>query len=73
MLKSLFIIEGSEKFATTFNTAEFGFSGGSLGAGLEEQVKNINDMLELGGITPLDYNFLINAIMNAGPGMLGYN
>lgn len=73
MLKSLFVIEGSEKFATTFNTAEFGFAGGSLGAGIEEQVKNINDMLELGGITPLDYNFLINAIMNAGPGMLGYS
>lgn len=73
MLQNLFIIEGSEKFATTFNAAEFGFSGGSLGAGIEEQVKNINNMLELGGITPLDYNFLINAIMNAGPGMLGYN
>jgi hypothetical protein len=36
MLKNLFVIEGSEKFATTFNTAEFGFSGGSLGAGIEE-------------------------------------
>ena len=73
LLSHIFIIEDSDKFATTFNQAEFGFKGGSLGADLESQVTNINNMLSLGGITPMDANFLINAIMNAGPGMLGYD
>lgn len=72
ILKNLFVLEESDKFSTTFNTIENGFKGGSLGAGIEEQVNNINQMLTLGGITPIDANFLISAIMNAGPGMLGY-
>lgn len=72
ILKNLFVLEESDKFSTTFNTVENGFKGGSLGAGVEEQVNNINRMLTLGGITPIDANFLISAIMNAGPGMLGY-
>lgn len=71
-LQDLFIIEKSDKFSTTFNSFEYGFHGGSLGGQLEDQINNLNDMLNIGGITPIDANFLISAIMNAGPGMLGY-
>ena len=45
-----------------------GFHGGSLGGdGTPEAVlKNINKMYELGGITPLDLELLIFAVINCG-------
>ena len=72
ILQDIFEIEYSIKFADTFTTIEHGFHGGSIGAGLEEGLKNINDMITFSGITPPDMSFLMSAIMNAGPGMLGY-
>ena len=72
-LKDIFVIEDSTKFATTFIVDEGGFKGGSLGSDIIMQIQNLNEMLEIGGIKPIDANFLLNAIMNAGPGMLGYS
>ena len=71
ILQNIFEIERSIKFADTFTELERGFHGGSLGAGLEESINNINDMMMLGGLQPQDPEFLMSAIMNAGPGMLG--
>lgn len=72
ILSNIFEIDNSIKFFETFNTASYGFEGGSLGD-IETAITNINDMLMIGGITPLDANFLTAAIMNSGAGMLGHN
>lgn len=70
-IQDIFLIDSSAKFAETFIADEGGFHGGSLGGDVEAQIKNINYMLELGGITPLDAQWLITAVLNAGDGMLG--
>ena len=72
VLSNIFEIDNSIKFFETFNTASFGFEGGSLGD-IESAITNINDMLTIGGITPLDAKFLTTAIMNSGAGMLGHD
>ena len=70
-IKDIFIIDSSAKFAETFMADEGGFHGGSLGADVETQINNINYMLNLGGITPLDAKWLLTATLNAGAGMIG--
>ena len=70
-IKDIFFIDSSVKFAETFIADEGGFKGGSLGADVESQIDNINFMLELGGITPLDAQWLLTAVLNAGAGMIG--
>ena len=72
LLENTIIVEKSIKFADTFTEIEGGFHGGSLGANLDDVITNINDMIDAGGIDPIkDTEFLISAIMNAGPGMIG--
>lgn len=70
-IKDIFIVDSSVKFAETFIADEGGFHGGSLGGDVEQQIDNINYMLETGGITPLDAQWLITATLNAGDGMIG--
>lgn len=70
-IKDIFIIDSSVKFAETFIADEGGFHGGSLGSDLEHQIDNINTMLNYGGITIQDANWLITAVLNAGNGMIG--
>ena len=70
-IKDIFVLDSSVKFAETFIADEGGFKGGSLGSDVESQIKNINYMLELGGITPLDAEWLLTATLNAGSGMIG--
>ena len=72
-IQDIFFIDSSVKFAETFMADEGGFHGGSLGGDVESQIKNINYMLELGGITPLDAQWLLTATLNAGSGMIGAN
>lgn len=71
-IKDLFQIDSSVKFYETFNEYE-GFSGGSLGADVESQINNINYMLSLGGITPMDASWLMTAVLNAGDDLIGSN
>lgn len=72
-------IEAYEELSKTFSASisvkqydlynnNLGFHGGSLGGdGTPEAVlKNINKMYELGGITPLDLELLIFAVINCG-------
>ena len=70
-LENFFIIDDSDKFAATFTADLGGFEGGTLGTDVEAQIENINNMLYLGGITPLDAKKLERAILNAGDGMIG--
>lgn len=48
-----------------------GFHGGSLGGNADMQLKNIIKMLDYGGITPDDADWLYLATYNAGPELLG--
>lgn len=48
-----------------------GFHGGSLGGTVENQIKNIQQMLNYGGITISDANWLTIATYNTGPNMIG--
>ena len=70
-LKDIFILDSSVKFAETFIADEGGFHGGSLGGDLEQQINNINMMLDYGGISTQDANWLMTAVLNAGNGMIG--
>ena len=72
-LHQLFQIDNSAKFAETFMVPEGGFAGGSIGANVEEQIENINQMYALGGITPIDTERLLAMVLNAGEGMIGHN
>lgn len=69
-VKDIFQIDDSVKYHETY-IDKTGFTGGSLGANIEEQITNINKMLELGGITPIEKDFLITAVLNAGPALIG--
>lgn len=70
-LKDIFVLDSSVKFAETFIADEGGFHGGSLGGDLEQQINNINMMLDYGGISTQDANWLMTAVLNAGNGMIG--
>lgn len=48
-----------------------GFHGGSLGGSVEQQISNIVYMFDIGGIKNIDKDFLIFAVYNVGPGMVG--
>ena len=63
-------IDETTKFSEK-NFEDYGFKGGSLGANVEEQVENITWMLEQGGITPADKDWLIFATLNSGQHLLG--
>lgn len=66
----IFQIDNSVKFHETYNE-KTGFTGGSLGSNIDKQVENITKMLDLGGISLIDADFLIAAVMNAGDAMIG--
>lgn len=68
-----FQIDDSVKFAETFMKSEGGFSGGSIGSTVEQQINNINQMLAWGGITPLDSTRLMSMVLNAGDALIGAN
>jgi hypothetical protein len=71
-LQNVFIVDNSVKHSDfVFNGK--GFSGGSLGAGVIEQINNICNFYELGGITPADRDWLIFATLNCGNGLMGAN
>ena len=69
-LENVFIIDNSVKHSDFIFNGK-GFSGGSLGSGIIEQINNICDFFELGGITPVDRNWLIFATLNCGNGLMG--
>lgn len=69
-LKNLFIIDDSTKYAEFF-MPELGFQGGSIGANVGEQIENICKIYEYGGITPLDRDWLIFAVLNCGDALIG--
>lgn len=50
---------------------ELGFHGGSIGGDVESQLKNITKMLDYGGVTIEDSDWLSMAVYNAGPNLLG--
>lgn len=73
VLKSLresFAIDTTVKNYDKFDNTK-GFSGGSIGGSLETQVDNILKMFSYGGITLPDRNWLLFAIYNCGPGLVG--
>lgn len=69
-LKNIFIIDDSVKHSD-FIFDGYGFSGGSIGANVTEQVDNICDFFELGGISHADRDWLIFAVLNCGEGLMG--
>ena len=69
-LSDFFIIENSVKHSD-YNIIGRGFSGGSLGAGLAEQLINISDLAQLGGFSTPDIGWLMFAVLNCGSGMIG--
>ena len=69
-LKNALRIDETTKFSEK-NFENYGFKGGSLGANVEEQIENITWMLEQGGITPADKDWLIFATLNSGQHLLG--
>ena len=72
-IRALMQIDDSAKFAETFIRQEGGFHGGSLGSDVLSQIENINAMLEMGGITPLDSERLMSMVLNAGEALVGSN
>lgn len=50
---------------------KIGFHGGSLGGSLEHQLDNLMFMFDIGGITEPDMNWLLFAIYNSGPNLVG--
>lgn len=69
-LEQLIIIDESQKFSE-YSFEGFGFKGGSIGANIDEQIANINDIYKTGGITPIDKDWLIFATLNCGNHLLG--
>lgn len=47
------------------------FSGASFGTNITDELDIINSMLNTGGITPLDSQWLVFALINCGNGMIG--
>ncbi len=69
-LKNSFRISTSVKSYDKYNN-KTGFHGGSLGGTVEHQIENIQHMFQLGGITIQDVDWLIFAVYNSGPHLLG--
>lgn len=55
----------------SINATSSKFEGAAFGATISDQVDIINEMLADGGITPLDRDWLIFALINCGEGMIG--
>lgn len=72
-VSDIFQVDDSAKFAETFMLPEGGFAGGSLGSDVESQINNINNMMMMGGLTPLDGERLMSMVLNSGEGMIGAN
>ena len=70
ILDSLFTIETSVK-SYDYYLDSFGFKGGSLGASLGEQLRNIEEIASTCGLSIIDEDWLVFAILNAGSGMIG--
>lgn len=78
-LINCFIIEDSAKFYDSFRVTKNSagdmtwkaFQGGSLGSGLKSQLSKLNALYATGGINTFDLNWLMDACLNAGPGMIG--
>lgn len=71
-IKESIFIQGSVKDLTSFNN-EIGFVGGTLGKDVATALDNLQNMYELGGITPLDAKWLLTAVVNTSSGALGKN
>lgn len=69
-LKDVFIIDNSVKHSDFIFNGK-GFEGGSLGSGIIEQINNICDFFDLGGISHADRDWLIFATLNCGQGLMG--
>lgn len=71
LLNNCFIIQGSVKDYENYNN-EIGFIGGSLGSGGHiEALEKIYQMYEMGGITPIDKDWMYFAIVNSSSTSLG--
>lgn len=71
-LKKSFYIQGSAKDLMTYDN-EIGFVGGTLGSKWDIAVDNLLKMYEKGGISVVDKNWLLTAIMNTSSSSLGYD
>lgn len=65
------IINNSVKDYKKEYTIKGAFQGGSIGGSVEHQIENIDTMARLGGIALPDKEWLISAVYNAGPGLIG--
>ena len=78
-LINCFIIEDSTKFYDSFQVTKningdvtwSTFQGGSAGANIEDQINKIFSLYDIGGITPSDVTWLLDACLNTGPDMIG--
>lgn len=72
ILANCFIIEDSTKHYINMGiNKEKDFSGGSLGANIQEQIGKILALQNGGLITKADADWLIAAAINCGPGLIG--
>lgn len=69
-LKNTFKISTTIKEYDKYDN-DLGFFGGSLGGSLEHQINNLYDMMNYGGITLPDYQWLMLAIYNCSNGTVG--
>ena len=64
-------IHGTIKGYSSIDATTDAFAGAKFGTRISDQIEIINTMLEEGGISPLDADWLIFAAINCGDGMIG--
>ena len=64
-------IHETVKGYASINATRLKFAGAAFGVTISDQIDIINEMLASGGITPLDRDWLIFALINCGEGMIG--
>ena len=69
-LRNCFAVDTSVKNYDKLDNTQ-GFHGGSIGGSLEQQIENIYKMFSYGGISLPDAEWLMFAIYNCGPGLVG--
>lgn len=72
LLKESFYIQGSAKDLMTYDN-DIGFVGGTLGSSWDVAVNNLLQMYEKGGISTIDKDWLLTAILNTSSSSLGHH
>lgn len=71
-LHDCFIIEDSAKqYEALYYNNTTGFHGGSLGPNLTDQLAKITMLANMGGFNQVDAEWLMMAVINSGPNMIG--